>query len=179
MNYKILSLLGLVSALFLGFWPGTSQAACAVQLVAKNTNGDFIPSVRFEVFEQTRDVNGRLKPGKSLGTGTSDKILGLATVSLSGTATSTYALKVQSVVKDFTSFWYYQQDLHCNESIQTVKYLSAIKFVFRDGAGALKRNVSFNLYTQKYDTDNKPMKDKADLVGAFNTGEAGEVKVYV
>lgn len=179
MNHNRLFFWGLALALLLGFWPGTSQAACVVQLVARDTNGNFIPNVRFEVYEQTRDVNNRLKPGKLLGSGVSDKILGGANVTLSGSATSTYALRVQSVVKDFTSFWYYQQDLRCNESAQTIKYLSAIKFVFRDGGGILKRNVSFNLYTQKYDTEDKPIKDKNDMVGTFNTGESGEVKVYV
>ncbi|PIT95037.1 hypothetical protein COT98_01390 [Candidatus Falkowbacteria bacterium CG10_big_fil_rev_8_21_14_0_10_39_9] len=28
MNYRIISGLALISALFLGFWPGVSQAAC-------------------------------------------------------------------------------------------------------------------------------------------------------
>jgi len=178
MNHKKLLVLGFAFALALGLYPGVSQAACVVKLVAKNTNGDFIPNVRFEVFEQARDANNRLKPGKSLGSATSDKILGIASVTLTS-STSTYAIKAQSVVKDFTSFWYYQQSLTCNDSVATVEYLSAIKFVFRDGAGTLKRNVSFDLYTQKYDADDKPVKDKKDLVGNFNTGEVGEVTVYV
>jgi hypothetical protein len=162
------------------FFPSLVRAACVTQLVARSVSGEFIPSVKFEVYEQTRDVNNRLKPGKLLGSGTSDKILGKATITLNNTvSTSTYALKVQSVTKDFTSFWFYQQNLHCNEAYQVEKTLSGIKFVFRDGVGNLKKNVAFDLYTQKYDVDDKPVKDKKDLVGTFNTGEVGHTTIYV
>jgi hypothetical protein len=176
MNNRILASLGLISALFLGFWPGTGQAACTIQVAAKNTSGDFIPGVRFEIYEQARDINSRWKPGKLLGSGVTDKILGSASINLSA-ATTTYAVRAQSVVKDFTSFWFYGQKFDCGST--QVRYLSGIKFIFRDGGGTLKHNVSFDLYTQKYDNDNRPIKDKKDLIGNFNTGEAGQIIVYV
>ena len=173
-----LSFLAIFLAIF--FWPATVQAAtCSVQISAKNALGQLIPDAHFEIYQQAYDANNNPQPGKSLGSGTTDKILGYANISFTNAPTGVYVIRVQVVGKDFANFYYYNQNLTCGQNVQITEVLSGMNVIFRDGGGALLKNVNFNLYAQKYDADNQPVKENSFSLGTFNTGDTGAIKIYV
>jgi len=159
---------------------------CLYNFAAKNPAGEFIPSVKFEIYEHARDVVGRSKPGKLIASGATDKILGKAVLKFDckkRPENGIFAIKVKTLNNETANFWYYYRpDREINaDDDPKINYLilSGLRIVFRDGENNLKKNVSFNLYTQKYDVDNNPIKEKKDLLGKFDTGESGGITIYV
>lgn len=178
-NLKLL----IIPASFL-FFPFFVSAACStntnLDFIAREPNGGFIPNVRVEVYRQEIDANGKSKPTTRLGSATTDANLGIARISFRGSEESgTYALKVQSVTKDNTTFWFYNNTLACGASATIEKKLSGISFTLRDADGNLLRNTSFNVYSQLYDSGGKPLKERRELVATLNTGYSGQAKIYL
>ena len=166
----------------------TSTLACpqaTAEFIFRNDQGEFIPNLNFELYEQLTNVDGYAAPGKKVTGGKIDPFLGKGTVKFTPKANTEggYGLMIKVYDKNSATgdFWFTSElYLGCGESKTITKTLSGIRFVFRDGFGKLKKNFKFSLYTQRYDADNKPIKEKKDLISsALNTGEAGEIIVYV
>ena len=176
-----------VLALALGFFlvPSAQAAVCntdtQINLVARDPGGSYIPGVKAELYYQVVDANGKPKPGNRAASATANAMTGIATLKFRNSAAESgvYALKIQSITKDFTSFWYYGLELACGQQLSLEKTLSGFNFVIRDYNGDLLYNTNFNVYTQRYDVDGNPIKQTKDLVATLNTGSSGGAKVYV
>ena len=176
-----------VLALALGFFlvPSAQAAVCntdtQINLVARDPGGSYIPGVKAELYYQVVDANGKPKPGNRAASATANAMTGIATLKFRNSAAESgvYALKIQSITKDFTSFWYYGLELACGQQLSLEKTLSGFNFVIRDYNGDLLYNTNFNVYTQRYDVDGNPIKQTKDLVATLNTGSSGGAKAYV
>ncbi len=170
-------------ALFLAlpFW---AQAACNtntnIDFIARDPNGGFIPSARVEVYKQAIDANGHAKPTTRFASATTDANLGIAHLSFRNSLDSdVYAIKVQSVYKDNASYWFYNNILTCGQSVTIDQKLSGIAFTLHDADGNTLTNTNFNVYSQLYDSSNKPLKERRELLATLNTGYSGQAKVYL
>jgi hypothetical protein len=150
-----------------------------VGLVIRNSQGEFIPNANFEIYQQVDDVDGNPKPGKKVASGKISATLGKGTVTFTD-ENYDYAVKVWTISSDKAAFWFYN-DLHlaCGGTTEISEYLSGIDFILRDTKGGLRKNTNFSIYSQREDVDNKPIKEKLSSIGTFNTGEVGEVRLYV
>ncbi len=149
--------------------------------IFRNSSGEFIPDISFEFYEQTYDVDNNPMPGKKVVSGKIDKILGRRTVKFkrkTDMPASFYMLKAWHKNSNAGEFWYPSILLSCG-AYEIEKKLSGIHFVLRDIQGDLRKNAKFSIYTQRYDVDGVPIKEKQDFVAAFNTSEEGEAVAYV
>jgi hypothetical protein len=173
----------IIPALFLGL-PFFAQAACTTtstfSFVARDPSGNYIPSVKISVYKQALDANGKIKPSTLMASATASANLGTAVASFKNSADGdTYAIKVQSVMKDNASFWYYNNSLSCGETKSIEQTLSGINFALHDSDGNDLINTSFNLYTQNYDSAGQPLKEKKELLTSLKTDASGQVEVYL
>ncbi|MCU0679122.1 MAG: hypothetical protein MUC28_01580, partial [Planctomycetes bacterium] len=184
-----LFLYALLLAFFLPQWAEAQTAAeeeeicedSRVSIVARDPGGDFIPNINIEIYQQTTDADGNPKPGKKVAGGKTDPILGRYEYIFKRTvARGTHALKLWDKNKDIGSFWLYDELIvGCGDAITIDERLSGLRFVLRDTAGNLLKNKEFSVYTQRYDADGDPIKEKQDLVAKLNTSAEGEAKAYV
>jgi hypothetical protein len=156
--------------------------SCDVEVtqIFRNSQGDFIPDISFEFYEQAYDVNNNPKPGKKVASGKINKILGRATIKFQQpyNYSSFYVLKAWHKNANVGEFWFPNIPLSCG--IQTIeKTLSGVHFVLRDIQEDLRKNTKFSIYTQRYDVDGAPIKEKQDFVTTLNTSEEGEVTLYI
>lgn len=164
--------------------PLFAQAACnsstKIEFVARDESGSFIPAVKVEVYKQQLDANGKPKPTTRMASATASASLGVASLSFKNSLDSdTYVIKVQSVLKDNASFWYFDNVLTCGQGVRIEKTLSGINFTLRDGDGNLLTNTKFNVYNQLYDTSGQVLKTKGELLATLNTGYSGQAKIYL
>lgn len=148
-------------------------------VIARDAHGDFIPGISFQVLRQVEDVDGNPKPDKQVASGVIDKNLGRKTVTFKDTH-GLYALKMWDIDKNITRFYYYN-DIYagCGEEVEVEETLSSIRVTLRNTDRELRKNTNLSIYTQRYDADHEPIKEKNDLVANLNTSEEGEVLVYV
>ncbi len=177
LKFLIIPLLALV-------FPLISQAACntatKIEFIARDASGSFIPAVKVEVYKQEIDANGYPKPTTRVASAITSTNLGIATLSFKNSLESdTYVLKVQSIQKDNTSFWYFNNTLTCGQGVRIEKTLSGINFTLRDGGGEVLTNTKFNVYSQVYDTAGRVLKQKGELLTTLTTSYSGQVKVYL
>lgn len=145
-------------------------------------NGKSIPKIKFEVYEQLVDVNGKAKPGEKKASGEVNETLGSGKVQikLATGVNKKFALKVYDKNSKVGEFWIYDQiQLSCGTKIEVTKVLSAIKFSFYDVDGDLQKNTQFSIYTQRQDANGFPIKEKQDLIYTANTSEEGEFVYYL
>ena len=175
------------ASLVFAFFP-LAQAGAAVcnldtqvDVVARDPGGSYIPGIKAELYYQVIDANGKPKPGNRAASASANASTGIASLKFrnSNAESGIYALKLQSVSKDFASYWYYNLELDCGQQIGLSKTLSGINFVLRDYDGNLIYNTGFNVYTQSRDIDGNPIKQTKDLVAALNSGSSGSARLYV
>ncbi|MDD3285399.1 MAG: hypothetical protein PHG95_02085 [Patescibacteria group bacterium] len=176
------------AAAFLFFLAAALPASAAVcnldtklDVVARDPGGSYISGIKAELYYQVTDANGKPKPGTRAASASANTSTGIATLKFrnSNAESGIYALKIQSITKDVTSYWYYNLELSCGQQLSIEKILSGINFVLRDYDGNLLYNTSFNVYTQNYDLDGNPIKQTKDLVATLNTGTSGGARIYV
>lgn len=149
-------------------------------IIARDSSGNFIPGISVEVFEQINDADNRPKPGTKITSGKTSAITGMFSYVLKKPSGKQYAIKMNSLGKDETAYWFYDSlELTCGDNKEVTKSLSALEIIIRDSLGSLKRNEQFSIYAQKYDADNKPLKEKLSLLAALNTGESGKSTLYL
>ena len=181
---SILAILAAVIWLFLPEAP-VSAAVCDLDtqydVVARDPDGSYIPGIKAELYYQVTDADGQPKPGSRVASASANASTGIASLKFRNSAaeSAVYALKIQSISKDYTSFWYYGINLACGQQASIDKTLSGIDFVLRDYEGTLLYNTNFSVYTQRYDVDGNPVKQKKDLVASLNSGVSGTVRIYV
>jgi len=185
-NMKLKSLLFLlIPALFLISVSVVQASVCdldtTLNVVARDPSGNYIPGVKAELYYQTVDANGDARPGNRVTSATTNSNTGIAVLKFrnSNSLNENYALRLQAISKDFTSYWYYNITLACGETKNLEETLSGINFVLRDYNGGLLYNTKFNVYTQQYDADGNPIKQTKDLVASLDTGSSGSAQIYV
>ena len=173
--------------LALGFFlPQASRADVCTQnttvdVVARDPSGTFIPSASVDLYTQGTDANNNPKPATHIAGGTTDAVLGTVHLSFKNSAATTanYALRIRTVGKDSTSFWYYNLSLTCGQSASIDKTLSGINFIIHDENGNLLQNASFSVYSQLYDANNSAVDTENEQLASLNSGSSGSVKVYL
>lgn len=149
-----------------------------VSVIVRNPEGDYIPRAAFTIYRQVEDVDGKPKPEKSVASGRIDPLLGRGDVSFRDQH-GRYCLKIVSPESNM-DFWFYgNYAFPAGNSSEVTEYLSGIQFTFRDMDNDLIKDASFTLYTQEYDIDGNPIKQKAENIGKFTNTETGQVSVYV
>lgn len=166
-----------------GQWAG-SEGACEaksnLEIIARNLDGEYIPSISFELYEQIGDIDDNIKVGRRALNGKVNE-LGKGSVVFNPDPRKTYILKMYDKNPNVGAFWFYDDmKFACGENKSITKDLSSIKFVIRDSEGNLKKNQIFSLHTQKFDIDGKPIREKKDLLSStLNTGPEGFLRIYV
>ena len=155
----------------------TDKARLVITL--RDANGNLIPGLKFEAYEQTADANGLPSAGKKIGSGTTDNS-GQAEISFKPDTQKAYALKVWDKNDDVGVFWFFDAARFvCGYDRYVTKYLPALTVVLRDASGELKRNHNFSLYAQRYDFDQNPFFESKDLIANLKTDGGGQALVYV
>lgn len=149
-----------------------------VTIIIRNDDGDYIPKIPFEIYTQVDDVDGNPKPSKKVASGKISETLGRGVVNFKGNG-EMYVLKTWHKNKSVGEFYFYNDIYVCGDDIEIEETLSGIHFVLRDTDDELVRNKNFSVYTQRYDADGEPIKEKKDLVSTLNTSEEGEATIYV
>jgi len=158
---------------------GGCGANSKFEIVVKNIDEDPIIGINYELYEEVEDINGLKNPG-SLALKGETNYLGEGENVFNPDPRKKYVLKLYDENSDVGDFWFYDDyQFVCDEDLSIVKRLTAINIIFRDFNDKLIKNQEFSIYTQKFDYDGNPIKEKDDYVGKFNTGEKGEKKVYV
>ena len=159
---------------------GACEASSNLEIITRNYDGDYVPNISFELYEQVSDIDGSPKVGNKA-IGGKVNVLGKGVVSFHPDPRKYYILKMYDKNPNIGEFWFYDNiKFSCGENKSITKDLSSIKFVLRDADNNLKKNQVFSLYTQKFDIDGKPILEKKDLLsGALNTGAEGFVRIYV
>lgn len=154
----------------------TCEEDLEVKVIFRNSQGDFIPNVSFEAYDRVEDADGNPKPGQKKASGKTSAYLGYGVVEKN--FPTHYALKAWTI--NTASFWFYDDIVISDcSNITATHYFSDINVVLRDSQGVLRKNTKFSIYSQREDVDGKPIKEKQDLIGTFDTSEEGEVKVYI
>ncbi len=150
-----------------------------INFVARNAGGDFISNMSIEIYEQIYDADNNPKYGLKVSSGKTSSITGFFNAIIKEPKSDYYVYKMDSIGKAESAFWFYNNTISCGENSEISNVLSSIKFILRDADENLMKNENFNLYLQKYDTDGEPIKEKGSLLAALNTGDKGEITVYV
>jgi hypothetical protein len=187
---KILNLFGLLMVIGLGLFgllratkvdAQTSAEACApieMTVIARDAHGNFIPNISFQVFRQVNDVDGNPKPEKQVSSGVIDSNLGKKTVKFTD-SNGVFVLKMWSINKTSSHFYFYNIGASCGQKVSVEKVLSSIKIVLRDTDQELRKNTQVSLYTQRYDVNHDPIKEKEDLIVVLDTSAEGSALAYV
>jgi len=150
-----------------------------ISFVARNSSGDFISDMSVEIYEQIYDADNNPKPSVKVSSGRTSSITGFFNAAIREPSSDYYVYKMNHIGKEESAFWFYNNTIFCGENSEQSNVLSSIKFILRDADENLMKNESFNLYLQKYDADNEPIKERGNLLATLNTGDKGEVTVYV
>jgi hypothetical protein len=159
---------------------GTCAEKSELKITVRDNSFNYIKGLNFEVYEQILDVNFRPAAGKSVGKGVIDEV-GVGTLVFSPDPRTGYAIKIYDKNASVGEFWFFDDlKIACGSDTEVIKYLSALNIILRNGDGELRKNQTFSLYTQKFDVDGNPVKEKKDLVSSkLNTTEFGELTVYL
>ncbi len=179
-NFVFLSLLFLV---VFGFWlPAQAQEECGkmkVDIIARNADGDYIPNVSFEIYEQTQDVDGNPKPDRRVGSGKISSTLGFGSVSFTP-KDQDYVIKFTAPSTSKTPFYFFNAFSGlCDSEIEVTEVLSSLHVILRNTNDELLKNHSFSIYTQREDADGNPIREKQDKIATANTSAEGEVRLYL
>ncbi len=149
-----------------------------VNLIFRDAQGDFIPNINFSIHVQVNDADGQPKPGSRVAAGKVSNITGIGAASFKSDYTI-FAIKAWDRNASVGEFYFYNDIQVCGETVEVTEDLSAINIVLRNTDDELIKGREFFLYTQRYDADGEPIKEKQDLVSELNTSEEGETTVYV
>ncbi|MCU0680251.1 MAG: thrombospondin type 3 repeat-containing protein [Planctomycetes bacterium] len=152
-----------------------------VNFVARNQKDAFVPGVNFEVFEQVNDANNNPKPGTVWASGKTDDNTGLGTATFTNDKTDSirYGLRVWTNNKDKAFYFYDSIGFSCGSTTKIERKISGIHIVVRDSNNNIKANVPVDVFSQRYDANNRPIKEKQDSIAQLNTGNSGEITLYI
>jgi hypothetical protein len=159
---------------------GACEANSDLTIITSQVNGEKISGLKFSLHEETLDVDGNKNIGTKLVGGTIEES-GKKTVQVNPDPRKKYALRIFDKNDDIGEFWFFDGfQFSCKENVVIEKTLPAFNVVLRSGDRELKKNQKFSIYTQKFDTDGEPIKEKQDLVADnLNTSNEGEYKLYL
>ncbi len=142
-------------------------------------DGNNLEGFNFELYKQSVDANGNPVAGKKIKSGKIGET-SITSVSFKPNPLVKYALSIYNNDYKEAKFWFYDKiQFKCGESKKISEYLPYLKVILRDADGNLVKNQRFLIYSQKYDSDNKPVKEKKDNIGSFDTSEEGSAKIYL
>ncbi|MDP2692652.1 MAG: hypothetical protein Q8O88_03380 [bacterium] len=181
----------LLFSLFYLFGSTNTVYACAsgeeakVNIVARNSDGDFVKNVKWGLYLQTKNADGVSLLGKVVKSGTIGET-GIGATSFSPDAyndaqtgaTPSFALKFYESNAEVGEFIVWGRVYSCGSESTYTATLSNIKVILRNLDGTSLKNTKFELYEQKSDREGTAI--LGDLVGkSFSTGDFGETDVYV
>ncbi len=150
-----------------------------IRIIARNDLGKYLTGIGFEIYETVYDADQNPKPGKRVAGGTISETLGYSDVTFTP-AQNEYLIKMWDENRSVGAFWFSGDiNLSCGDDIEVTEYLSGFNFVLRGADGQLRKDTNISLYTQRYDVDGEPIKERQDLVKQLNTSSEGEVNIYV
>jgi len=135
-TYLIIFILLIVVGALFYFWPANIQAQeeeeedtcdpASVTVIARDPDGNFIPNIYFEIYEQTVDVDGKPKPGSKVGSGRISPTLGkgVDTFTPDEDHNGIYALKMWDQNKNVGAFYFYNDiQVGCGSSTTVTEVL--------------------------------------------------------
>lgn len=156
------------------------ECIAEVSLVVRNQAGNFIPSIDYAIYHQTKDADDNPKPGTSAAAGKTNSSTGIGVSKFDlDDPTGDYLIKIWDKNTNIGAMYFYGAlpGLTCGITVSKEISVSGIHIVLRDSQSVLKSSTNFKLYSQKYDIDGDPVKDQ--LVANFSTGTSGDVTTYV
>lgn len=140
---------------------------------------EILNGFKYEIYEQDTDALGRPIAGKKIGGGSTDSS-GRGELNFKPDPRKTYILKAYDKKADVGEFWFFDAvRFLCDTDRTLTKTLPYLKIVLRDSEGNPKKDFSFSLYEESFDTDNKPIKDAKKLIATFKTASNGVATAYV
>lgn len=167
--------------LFFGINQGVKAESCDVDIdfVLRDPDGNFIPGASVDIYRQVLDANGYHKPGARLASAKVNATLGSAFIHYRDSeGGGTIVAQVRTNSNTNSYFYFYDLSVSCGDN-SLDEVLSGLNVILRDAEGNLQKDAKVNIYTQKYDADNKPVRERKDLIATLNTSVIGEVKIYV
>ncbi|MFH0951193.1 MAG: hypothetical protein V1765_01835 [bacterium] len=169
---------------FLGAVQSVQAERCAdpaeVTVIVRDTDREFIPDLRFTVYEQVLDVDNEKTIGRSIGGGKIETYIGSGLAKVYPySETQYYIVKVDNPTLTNLDFWFFDaMSLYCGKKTTITLYLSALKVSATDTQGQLLKNIKFSVYEQKNDPQGGLIVGE-DALGSFDTGDTGQSVVYV
>ncbi len=152
-----------------------------ISVVAREFSGQFIPDLKFELYEQVNNVNGEPRPDKKTASGKIDAALGRGTVTFAPRDEEghDYAIHIYDFDNDY-GYWYYN-DLYagCGTVREVTEKLNAVKFSFFDNEDNVRGGTKFSLYEQVFDDSGVPLEQTGALIDSFTAESDGEKIVYI
>lgn len=167
--------------LFFGISGNAKAESCDIDInfVLRDPDGNFIPGASVDIYRQVLDANGYHKPGTRLAGAKVNATLGSALIHYRDTeGGGTIVAQVKTNNNANSHFYFYDLSATCGDN-SFDEVLSGLNVVLRDAEGSLQKDAKINVYTQKYDADNKPVRERKDLIATLNTSVIGEAKIYV
>lgn len=158
---------------------GTCSSAADLNLTFKTVGGAVVSGLKYEVYEQETDSSGLPTAGKKIGSGTTDSS-GRGKINFKPSSNKIYAIKAWDKRSDLGEYWFYDAARFvCGYDRNVTKAVPALKVIWRDSDGELKRNFSFSLWAQKYDADGKPVLADNGKIADLKTDAGGQAYAYV
>lgn len=159
---------------------GSCESDILLTLYAQDVNGTPVPGLNYQLYEQTTTQAGHPAVGKSVTSGRFDDY-GKADHSFRPDPSKTYVLKIYDQSPNAGDFWFFNQARFiCGQDKTITKKLPALRVVLRDAYGNLLKNQNFSIYTQKFDVDGDPIKERSDLVSSrLTTSEEGVASLFL
>ena len=130
----ILTLLTAFVLVGLVLFPATTHAACTseIDLILRDPSGDITPGLRYEIYGQEQDANGKVIPSTRRVGGGTIGFNGIGSTRFSNTADS-YAIKVYEKNSKVGEYWFFDAlTVDCGDTAQVELKLSSVGFVLRD-----------------------------------------------
>jgi len=155
------------------------ESESSLNIKVQDLDGNSIDNIYYELYKQGVDVNNNPIPEKKVKSGSMGKT-SMTSFSFKPDPRAKYALSIYSNNYKNVKFWYYNDiQFKCGENKSISKYLPYVKIILRDTSGNLIKNQKIEMYTQKYDEDDNPVKEKKDKIDSFNILEEGGIKIYL
>lgn len=189
-NLTIISILTLFVGSQLINVPFAQAESCGtpaeVEFTFREGDNRLAEDITWELYKQEKNVDGGPYLGRSVRSGRITKEGGVrftfdpfSIPSVSGRGgTTAFALKVYDIQRNDGAHIFWDVIIPCKSRIKETFTLSTLSVVIRDSQGAPIPRHPFQVYTQTYDFQNKPIIDTTVSTG-LNTGDSGQKTIHL
>lgn len=159
------------------------QDKAAIRVVTRDFNDAIVKNIRWELYKQIYDADGRPVAGEKVGSSnTGDTAFSTITFDpfqyAGDSGDFNFAIKVYDVNPNAGEFWYWSINLPCGVFVSHTAKMSSIRVILRDKDGNALKKRTFALYTQKKDIDGNPIIDET-VSANLSTGDEGVKRIFV